>query len=76
MFKKLAIFAVAALIAGTAFAQQTRDTAQDLLKTAGIEIEIPESATQEQIDQILAIINTGGGTTADKEGQVKQVLGM
>lgn len=76
MLKKIATFAVAALIAGTAFAQENRDIAQDALRTAGIEIEIPESATDEQINQILAIMGTGSTPAADKEAQVKEILGM
>ena len=75
MLKTFATLAVAVLLAGTAFAQQTRDTAQDLMTQAGIEIEIPETATDDQINQILAVVSSDA-KAEDKEAQIKQILGM
>jgi hypothetical protein len=76
MLKKIAAFAVVAMIAGTAFAQQTVATAQDGLRNAGIDITIPADATQDQIDRILAILGAADFTPEEATDQIKEILGI
>jgi hypothetical protein len=82
MLKTVTAIAAAVVIAGAAFAQSEQmQEAQSLLREQGINLEIPETATPDQIAQIIGILVSA--KTGDKamgpdalETEVKDVLGM
>lgn len=82
MLKSVTAIAAAVLIAGAAFAQSEQmQEAQSLLREQGIELEIPETATPDQIAQIIGILvsaKTGENALSPEalETEVKDVLGM
>jgi hypothetical protein len=77
MVKLIGAAAVAALLAGAAFAQSgTREEAQMLLTQSNVDITIPEDATDEQVAQIVAAAQGSDQKTEELTMQVKKILGM
>jgi hypothetical protein len=81
MYKKLIAALIGAMIAGGAFAQsQQYDEANQLMKRAGITFDIPATATDEQINEIIALGSTmrleDPEAKFDFQNKVKQILGM
>jgi hypothetical protein len=81
MYKTLIAALVGVMLAGGAFAQsQQYDEANQMLKRAGITFDIPTTATEEQINQIIALGSTmkleDPEAKFDFQNKVKQILGM
>jgi hypothetical protein len=81
MYKTLIAALMGALLATGAFAQsQQYDEANEMLKRAGITFEIPATATQEQLNEIVALGSTmkldDPEGKFDFENKVKQILGI
>jgi hypothetical protein len=81
MYKTLIAAVIGAMLAGGAFAQsQQYDEANQLMKRAGITFELPTTATQEQLNEIIALGSTmrvaDPESKFDFQTKVKQILGM
>jgi hypothetical protein len=81
MYRTLIAALIGAMLAGGAFAQsQQYDEANELLKRAGITFDIPATATDEQLNQIIALGSTmqlaDPEAKFDFENKVKEILGM
>ena len=81
MYKTLIAALLGAMLAGGAFAQSQQFLeASEMMKRAGITFEIPATATEEQINQIIALGATmrleDPEAKFDFQNKVKQILGM
>jgi hypothetical protein len=81
MYKTLVAAFMGAMLASGAFAQsQQFDEANEMLKRAGITFEIPATATQEQLNEIIALGSTmkldDPEGKFDFQNKVKEILGM
>lgn len=76
MIRNLIASLAVALLATTAFAQsQIRAEAENALRNAGVSMEIPEDATEEQLTEIVALSNSHDNPT-QLEDEVKKMFGM
>jgi hypothetical protein len=76
MIKFISAAAIAAVLAGAALAQSgTREEAQMLLTQANVEVTIPDDATDDQINQIIAAAQ-GSQNPEELTMSVKEILGM
>jgi hypothetical protein len=81
MYKTLIAAVLGMMLASGAFAQsQQYDEASQLMKRAGITFELPTTATQEQLNEIIALGATmrleDPESKFDFQTKVKQILGM
>ncbi|MFD0981850.1 MULTISPECIES: hypothetical protein [Tropicimonas] len=78
MFTRLiSAAAISGLLAMSAFAQGgLHAQAQGELESAGVNVEIPADATEEQLGQIIALSGQHEGNPSQLEMEVKKVLGM
>ncbi|MCU0856020.1 MAG: hypothetical protein MUF63_14210 [Rhodobacteraceae bacterium] len=81
MYKTLIAALMGVTLASGAFAQsQQYDEANQMMKRAGITFEIPATATEAQINEIIALGSTmrleDPEAKFDFQNKVKQILGM
>ena len=75
--KKIILAALAStLLAVPVLAQEMRSEVESALQNAGVMVEIPEDATDEQLTQVLALTNAGNLNGSQLEFEVKKALGM
>ncbi len=68
--------AASIIVAVAAYAQsQAHQEAQSLLERAGVQLEIPADATDDQLSQIIAVAQNPG-SPEHLEFEVKKILGM
>jgi hypothetical protein len=83
--KKIVIAVIAAsFLAVPVVAQEAKlhSEVEQLLRNNGIEVTVPETATNEQLAQIIAVLNTAAGghgrtvPESEKKFEVEKILGM
>ena len=74
---RIAVIVACVLLATSAVAQEgVRAEAEQSLRNAGITLEIPEDATEEQLATVIALLEGSSENASQLEPQIKEMLGM